>query len=286
MMDWADGWPVDQKPDSGGMSGGPNKLVIHTTEGGWEGAYTVLDRNNNWPHLMCEPWPGGRKVQAVPFSHAAKSLMNKPGGVETNRDGAIQVELIGFAANTQDWSDADVDYLGALFRPIVQGLGIGLHAPEFFGQDAGFIVASASAPQRMAFGVWDAFDGICGHQHVPENDHWDPGKFRIDRFLAALNPAAPTPPPLRGSSMPARIETPDGQENLFVIVGETLVTKYLPLGGTWGSFNITDGCKPNSTPTVRVGYDGDPNRIDVYADAPLGLVHAWFAGGTWHHEPL
>jgi hypothetical protein len=29
---------------------------------------------------------------------------------------------------------------------------------------------------RMRPTVWDAFGGVCGHQHVPEgNRHWDPG---------------------------------------------------------------------------------------------------------------
>ena len=186
-MEWADGWPVDPKSDAGPMDPDARTcLVLHTTEGSWEGAYTVLDRNSNWPHLMAEPWPGGRKVQAVPFSRAAKSLANQPGGVETNRKGTIQIELVGFAAHTDEWTDLEVDYLAELLRPIIDGLGIRHIAPPFYGPDAGFTLATVTAPQRMGAGEWDAWDGICGHQHVPENDHWDPGKFRIDRFLATL----------------------------------------------------------------------------------------------------
>ena len=41
---------------------------------------------------------------------------------------------------------------------------------------------------RMSDAKWRAFTGICGHQHVPDNDHWDPGRLDVSRMLA-LAPA-------------------------------------------------------------------------------------------------
>ena len=35
----------------------------------------------------------------------------------------------------------------------------------------------------MSNSEWMAFSGWCGHQHVPENDHWDPGRINISRLL-------------------------------------------------------------------------------------------------------
>jgi hypothetical protein len=37
----------------------------------------------------------------------------------------------------------------------------------------------------MNFDAWNAFTGHCGHQHVPENDHGDPGAFPITAILDA-----------------------------------------------------------------------------------------------------
>jgi hypothetical protein len=42
------------------------------------------------------------------------------------------------------------------------------------------------APQRFSGDEWLAFSGICGHQHVPENIHWDPGLLPIGRLSALM----------------------------------------------------------------------------------------------------
>jgi hypothetical protein len=234
---WADGWPVDRKGDAGEMIPGARLcLVLHTTEGSWESAYAALDRNNNWPHLMAEPWPGGRKVQAVPFDRAGKSLANAPGGVETNRYGTIQIELIGFAADTHEWSNEQVDYLAALLKPIIDGLGIRHVGQTFYGEDAGFTLATANAPQRMSPDEWLAWDGIAGHQHVPENDHWDPGKFRIDRFLAGLTG---TPSSTGGNTVYHMvIDGPAaGNPRTFKVDG-LMILDELPYGNPRGAYAI------------------------------------------------
>jgi hypothetical protein len=35
----------------------------------------------------------------------------------------------------------------------------------------------------MTFSQWQAFKGWCGHQHVPENDHGDPGSMDFPRVI-------------------------------------------------------------------------------------------------------
>jgi hypothetical protein len=44
----------------------------------------------------------------------------------------------------------------------------------------------------MSAAEWDTFTGWCGHQHIPENDHTDPGALPIARLLA--HPAAAVSP--------------------------------------------------------------------------------------------
>jgi hypothetical protein len=52
----------------------------------------------------------------------------------------------------------------------------------------------SSGGQRMTFAQWRAFYGWCGHQHVPENDHGDPGSLDFAGLLAlAKGEAAATP---------------------------------------------------------------------------------------------
>src|SRR5690606_3658218 len=54
---------------------------------------------------------------------------------------------------------------GVEFRPYPQSYGL-------------------KARQRMSGDQWETYRGWCGHQHVPENDHGDPGAVDIANLLA------------------------------------------------------------------------------------------------------
>jgi hypothetical protein len=41
------------------------------------------------------------------------------------------------------------------------------------------------APQRLSPAAWDAYSGVLGHQHAPDNSHGDPGAIDINRILSA-----------------------------------------------------------------------------------------------------
>lgn len=173
---------------AGSYTGGPRKLVLHTTEG-WsiESAEAAYRAKGVGPHFTVD-FVTRRWVQHIDTTSSASAVRNDPGGVETNRDGAIQIEIVGFAAYTQDITDDDLAYLGEIVATICAAEGIDRHRhPTFVGLEAGTI-ATPTAPQRMAPADWDAFDGVCGHQHVPENDHWDPGRFPYERMLALIDP--------------------------------------------------------------------------------------------------
>lgn len=170
----------------------PFRLVLHTTEGSSiEGAVGAYKKHGSWPHLTID----ARKrivVQHYRFGIAARALKRPAGTVATNGASAIQAELVGFAKDTPNWSAEDVVWLGKTFAPILDAYDIGRYSPTFLGPEAGTI-ATRTAPQRMSPAEWLAFNGVCGHQHVPNNDHWDPGRFQIARFLLAAAPP-PTPP--------------------------------------------------------------------------------------------
>ena len=178
-------------PGAGTYTGGPKRLVLHTTEG-WsiESAEAAYRAKDIAPHFTVD-FAARRWVQHIDTASSSSAMRNEPGGVQTNRDGAIQIEIVGFAAHTQDMADDDLRWLGRIVLTVCSREGIDPRRhPAFVGTEAGTI-ATTTAPQRMTDAAWDAFDGVCGHQHVPENHHWDPGRFPYDRMLALAEGADP-----------------------------------------------------------------------------------------------
>lgn len=196
MSIWLPGVPRDESirgAGGGSFAGGPDKIVLHTTEGGWDSSMSVFRSRLTAPHVMAAPpsHPDGpRIVQFIPLDRSGYALRNDAGGAETNRDQVLQVEIVWYAARARELTGRDLDWLGReVVGPLIEHADgdIRLTAPTFYGPDAGWTLASSSARQRMSTTEWDNFNGVCGHQHVPENDHWDPGAIDIDRILAAAS---------------------------------------------------------------------------------------------------
>ena len=175
-----------------GRSISPNILVLHTMEvDGWPG----YSNGGTAPHLSLRVYrnaDGSLKSYAwrqhFPFNRSARALKNLRGGIETNNStqGVIQVELAGtcgWAKNVNPkWCDADV--VKKIGKPLIdflvfcnKELGIQLVSPYPF-------VAYNAPKRRMSYSEWLKFKGICGHQHVPENDHVDPGTIPIAWLIA------------------------------------------------------------------------------------------------------
>lgn len=218
------------------VPGYPMRGVIHTTEGSTpHGAFSAYRNNNSWPHFTVSQ--DGIVYQHVPVNLASRSMKNAPGGVETNRGGAIQIEVVGKAANP-NWPLAQVQAMLLLMRWLEKETGIRPVAPAFHGGGA-----AAVAPYRFSPADWTTFNGWCGHQHVPENDHWDPGALVIANLLPteATMPETPAPPPPN-----INIDSPPG----FVAAGiaalcdvNGICTGYLILGTDGGVFGFGPGAK-------------------------------------------
>ena len=196
------------------------RLVLHTTEGtSIAGAVAAYTKHGSWPHLTID----ARKrevVQHYQFQIAARALKRPRGTVATNGASAIQVEIVGYAKDSPNWPAEDVVWLGKTLGPIFDAFRIGRYSPNFVGPEAGTI-ATVTAPQRMSPADWLAFNGVAGHQHIPSNDHWDPGRFQIARFLMATAP--PPAPPKRKTRM---FIVDPGVGALFLVNGPkvTLIT--------------------------------------------------------------
>jgi hypothetical protein len=145
----------------------PRRIVWHTTEG-----YGLPVYANSHPHFTLNPKTGDL-WQHSPIDRGVKTLKNLSGGVETNRAGAIQVELIGFARDTPSWPDSYYDEIADLARWIERNGNVSRTCQVEF----------STSRSTMTNAQWMAYRGHCGHQHVPEQNHWDPGAFKIGKVL-------------------------------------------------------------------------------------------------------
>lgn len=192
--DWLPGFEkIDVGPDGGTWADQtyPWRGVWHTTEGGWDASISSFRSKRIPPHLLVDPVTR-RRGQLVSLNRSSYALENDPGGVETNREHAIQIEVVGYARQSHLLADDALRWLGEeVVRPLAAAVPIRFWSPPFYGEGAGWTLATESARQRMSFEAWRSFDGWCGHQHVPENAHWDPGALNVARILDFARPTTP-----------------------------------------------------------------------------------------------
>lgn len=182
--------------------------VVHTTEG-----MSLVSYSNgaSAPNVTGVPDFKAKKIrwhQHFDVDRSARALMNKSGGVETNSANVFQIELVGTCDDKHktSWSGkkAGVDYIHWPTAPdwalrevawLVRWLNTEHKIPLTctsmwlaYGKDSrrpGITPASYGAsPARMSMTTWRSFKGWCGHQHVPENDHGDPGNLDMARIIA------------------------------------------------------------------------------------------------------
>ena len=195
--------PYPARPGLTPLLPGGSKGVLHTIEGGTEtlpdGSPGIIQRMRNKdasasqylldavvanyvpngyvPHFTVSPVLRVA-VRHLPYGVGGYALADLPGGVTTNRSGVtVQVELVGHAAQLMDeYTDADWRWLGKLLRQIGTEAGVPWVWPFPFPS---YPVPSYGPNNgiRMAGPEFVQFAGWCGHMHVPENDHGDPGNI-------------------------------------------------------------------------------------------------------------
>lgn len=201
---------------AGAYTGGPFKGVLHTTEGtSGGGAIGAFRANNSWPHFLVDY--AGTVWQFLDTNTAARALRNLAGGIETNTDSAIQIEVVGFAGQPNNHPAVQLNALKALMRWIEGATGV-----KPIGPGKPFATGYGQNSLRLTNAQWDAFNGWCGHCHVPENDHWDPGAIDLGALL---------PPP--GFNVPASYFTEVTQVPFTLIRPQG---GYIAVGGDGGVF--------------------------------------------------
>jgi hypothetical protein len=176
---------------AGHYTSGPFRVVLHTTETAGLPSY---NDGKSAPHLTYDP--ATRKWwQHTDLRLAARALVNSSAPGETNRQSPLQVEIICYSAKTIADASASRLWVGDLTDNNLQDLrtfilwshlefGVALRWP---GRQALSYAAANKPGFRMTIADWQKFDGVCGHQHVPDgNVHWDPGALDWLRLMGPL----------------------------------------------------------------------------------------------------
>lgn len=185
----------------GGTDMEVNVVVLHTTEGRSLPSY---GGGASAPNLTAVPDFAAKRLrwfQHFDIDTSSRALVNLAGGAETNTLNVCQVELVGTCdpATHRAWGSTQHIYwpeapdwvlasLAAFLRWMNEQHGVPLAGPkEWPAYPSSYGATSA----RMTTAEWTNFTGICGHLHVVENDHGDPGAIDFAKLIALAKGTTP-----------------------------------------------------------------------------------------------
>lgn len=217
--------------------GPAEKGCLHTTETiGWPG----YGGGATAPNFTVRPNFTLRRLewrQHFPANMSARALQNDRGGVETNRDKVIQVEIVGtcdgrpkspslpkggahvqwkikgiphlYTANPPEWF---FEQMADFFVWCNEEHGIPFEAPKLWlPYDASY----GDSDARMSGAEFNSFRGWLGHMHVAENDHGDPGALDVHKIIhLATRPPTPQEELDMKATDQIRISSPSAREIL------------------------------------------------------------------------
>jgi hypothetical protein len=147
--------------------GGGHKMVWHTTEGtSAEGAIATYGHTKSVPHFTIALQPDNTRAlyQHIALDRASTCLQHPRGTPDTNRANAIQVEIVGFAAQSASFPPGLYRYLHLLAKYVHEHCEVPLTEDVYWRK-----------PRRLSPSAFYDYSGHAGHMHVPGNDHMDPG---------------------------------------------------------------------------------------------------------------
>jgi hypothetical protein len=191
-----------------------NVVVWHSTEGTSLPDYSG---GSIAPNLTAVPDFKNKKLlwyQHFDFDRSSRALVNLTGGVETNTLNVVQIEIVGtcdpgthahwgstqhlYMPELPDWAVRDLAAFAKWAHdtnsvPLISGVSWKAYSASY----------GASNGVRMSNSKWETFKGHCGHEHVAENLHGDPGAFPMAAILekAGTNTVV-TPPGSSGAVKP------------------------------------------------------------------------------------
>lgn len=230
---------VTHRKHEGGtyVPGAPFRFVMHTVEGvpsTRDGAISVARAHANPPHLWA--WPEkDLLIQTVRLDRSAFALLHTEGTPATNKMGALQVEVFGFAKEMGSKPKTFWTWLGERVLKPLAGMGYAIdlgNVAATTGSDGYGVRGSV----RMSRAEWARFDGVCGHANVPDNSHWDPGAARLDlvaRYARPGMPVLPAPKP--------PIPTLKDDDEMILFYDTDAKAYHLVVGGVEVDLTVAEG---------------------------------------------
>lgn len=200
------------------------KVVWHVTVGSNYPRSTYV-QTGGVPHFTFDR--DGTVYQHYDTNHYSRALLNLSGGVQTNLDQAIQIEIVALPVQPLTVAqrvaiERFVNWLHTV-HPSIQRRWIGRRPP------ARSYALANSAGWRLSNSAWDDGNGHCGHSDVPENTHWDPAWTQEDWewFVEFLEGASSGPPPsnTRGNGVIHHFTGWHGghhHKRLFIVIGDEI----------------------------------------------------------------
>ena len=153
------------------------KVVWHMTQGSSYPRSTYV-AGGGVPHFTI--LTTGVIYQHYSSTDYSRALLNLPGGVTTNHDGAIQVEVVGFAGTPITVAQASA------VRALSRWLGNQGVPGRWMNGAPTKRKHDRHGQVKLSNVAWDNGSGHCGHSDVPENNHWDPAMtLRFRRAVEA-----------------------------------------------------------------------------------------------------
>lgn len=170
----------------------PDACLWHSTEGS---SWPDYEAGKKAPHLtLLLDFSKPRSCkwrQHFPFNRNSRALVNLEGGVQTNGNHVVQIEIVA----TSGWASAENPSAPYKVYPKISDL------PDWLlreiGRFAAFMHIEWKVPLKQVkpFVAWNAkrptltddewlhMAGHVGHQHAPENTHTDPGELDMPRII-------------------------------------------------------------------------------------------------------
>ena len=167
---------------------GPNKITLHSTEGGNLDGTSGLklygnDGSGIYPAHFTIDLKNKRVYQHFPITQPADSV------IAHDDSAGVQIEIIGFSSsskeddpfylfNEDNFGADEWTYLGKLLAAISSEAKIPLTSSVDWTKES-----------RLSIDDFESYTGVLGHMHVPDNDHTDPGNIWsiISRYLQTQN---------------------------------------------------------------------------------------------------
>ena len=177
----------------------PPRIVLHTTETD-PGTGRAVARNLAWPYHNLLEVERREILNQVPWAKAVYSLKGaySTGGTETNHAGrCIQFSIVDRAVRIPKLGKADLKWIAETVAVAMQWAKVPNSWAKSYGPSDGIILASPNSPIRMSNPAWENYSGVCYHQTVPGQDHWDAGKIAYKALMAysvGMSPSEPDVP--------------------------------------------------------------------------------------------